>query len=389
MKKELFFITDARFLQTPDGTIYSGEFSFSNVLWERYIKQFSKVYVIGRVFKVDSFDNENHLVSNVTLLSIAPFDTATGFLKNKVKIKIQVDNYFNKYQPQAVIIRGAGSLGYLAATYCITKNISYGIEVVGDPYDVFAPGVIKHPLRFLFRRLFTYYQKEAVKNALSVIYVTKDKLQQSYPSNINAFQTYASDVVIKDIVQKAKVLETKDVYRIISVGSLEQMYKGPDVLLKAIKILIDNNIKVTLTWLGHGQYLEDMIKLSTDLKINEYVEFKGSVDAITLTKNLDESDVFVLASRTEGLPRAIVEAMARALPCIGSDVGGIPELVNNELVVISENSNQIAERIELLLKNENFYNKMSNYSLEKSSEFKQDILEERRLSFFKSLQNQV
>ncbi|MDM1298604.1 glycosyltransferase family 4 protein [Empedobacter falsenii] len=385
----LFFITDARFLQTPDGKIYSGEFSFSNILWERYIKCFSKVYVIGRVFKVDSFDNENHLVSNVTILPTTPFETATSFLKNKVKIKTQVDNYFNNYEPQAVILRGAGSLGYLAAKYCTTKNISYGIEVVGDPYDVFAPGVIKHPLRFLFRRLFTYYQKEAVKNASSVIYVTKDKLQQRYPSNKNAFQTYASDVVINDIVQKAKVLVTKDVYRIISVGSLDQMYKGPDVLLKAIKILIDNNVKVTLTWLGHGQYLEEIIRLSADLKISEYVDFKGSVDAVTLTKNLDESDVFVLASRTEGLPRAIVEAMARALPCIGSDVGGIPELVNNELVVISENSSQIAERIELLLKNENFYNKMSSYSLEKSSEFRQDILEERRLSFFKSLQKQA
>jgi len=381
----LFFITDARFLQTPDGKIYSGEFSFSNILWKRYIKCFSKVYVIGRVFNIDSFDNENHLVSNVTILPITPFETATSFLKNKIKIKTQVDNYFNKYEPQAVIIRGAGSLGYLATKYCTAKNISYGIEVVGDPYDVFAPGVIKHPLRFLFRRLFTYYQKEAVKNASSVIYVTKDKLQQRYPSNKNVFQTYASDVVINDIVHKAKVLETKDIYRIISVGSLEQMYKGPDVLLKAIKLLIDKNVKVTLTWLGHGQYLEEMIQLSADLRISEYVDFKGSVDAVTLTKNLDESDVFVLASRTEGLPRAIVEAMARALPCIGSDVGGIPELVNSALQVESENSNQIAEKIELLIKNEKIYNTMSNYSLEKSSEFRQDILEERRLSFFNSI----
>lgn len=381
----LFFITDARFFQTPNGNIYAGEFSFSNILWERYIKQFSKVYVVGRIFKVNSFKNENHLVSNVTILPITRFETATSFLKNKVKIKSQVDNYFNKYQPQAVIIRGAGSLGYLAAKYCTTKNISYGIEVVGDPYDVFAPGVIKHPLCFLFRRLFTYYQKEAVKNASSVIYVTKDKLQQRYPSNKNAFQTYASDVVINDIVQKAKVLVTKDVYRIISVGSLDQMYKGPDVLLKAIKILIDNKVKVTLTWLGHGQYLEEMIRLSADLKISDYVDFKGSVDAVTLTKNLDESDVFVLASRTEGLPRAIVEAMARALPCVGSDVGGIPELIREDLLFTSENSLELALRIKSLILEPTFYEMSSRYSLQKALEFSPDILEERRLSFFKSI----
>ena len=42
---------------------------------------------------------------------------------------------------------------------------------------------------------------------------------------------------------------------------------------------------------------------------------------------LDSIDLFVLASRTEGLPRAMVEAMARGCPAIGSAVGGIPELL--------------------------------------------------------------
>lgn len=383
--KSLFFVTEARFFQTPDGKFYAGEFSFSNILWERYIKQFSKVYVVGRVFKVDSFNNENHLVSNVTILPIVPFNSASYFLVNKFKIKTQIDNYFNKYKPQALIIRGAGSLGYLTANYCIARNISYGIEVVGDPYDVFAPGVIKHPLRFLFRRLFTYYQKKAVKNAFSVIYVTKDKLQQRYPCNENAFQTYASDVVINELVQKSKVLEAKDVYKIISVGSLEQMYKGPDILLRAIKVLIDNDIKVTLTWLGHGKFLEDMVQLSIQLGVEKYVDFKGSVDAITLIKFLDESDIFVLASRTEGLPRAIVEAMSRALPCVGSDVGGIPELVSEDLLFNSENSLELALRIKSLILEPIFYEISSRYSLQKASEFSPDILEERRLSFFKSI----
>lgn len=385
MNKELFFITDARFLQTPDGKIYSGEFSFSNILWERYIKCFSKVYVIGRVFNIDSFDNENHLVSNVTILPITPFETATSFLKNKIKIKTQVDNYFNKYEPQAVIIRGAGSLGYLATKYCTAKNISYGIEVIGDPYDVFAPGVIKHPLRFLFRRLFTYYQKEAVKNALSVIYVTKDKLQQRYPSNKNAFQTYASDVVINHCVSKPKLLERSNAFNIICVGALDQMYKGPDVLIKALKILKEKKLSTHAIWLGKGSYMQAMIELAQQLGVQDCIEFKGSVDAHALIEYLDQSDVFVMASRTEGLPRAIVEAMSRALPCIGSNVGGIPELIHPDLIFTSENEKDLAEKVISLAINAEDYNMYSEYSLKTAKEFAPELLASRRNQFFKSL----
>ena len=51
-----------------------------------------------------------------------------------------------------------------------------------------------------------------------------------------------------------------------------------------------------------------------------------------VTEQLDAADVFVLPSRQEGLPRAMIEAMARSLPCVGSDVGGISELIPDWVV---------------------------------------------------------
>lgn len=381
----LFFITDARFFITPDGTIYSGEYSFSDILWQRYIDFFGEVKVIGRLFSIEEFDKKEHQVTNVDILPLPAFDNPLQFYFRQNEIKKLLENYYKIYSPNSIIIRGAGAIGYLASKFCFKNKILYGIEVIGDPYDVFAPGVIKHPLRPVFRSLFTKHQKNAVKNASSAIYVTSNKLQQKYPANKIAFQTYASDVVINEMVQNYKILDSNNDLKIISIGSLEQMYKGPDVLLKAIKELINQKITVSLTWLGHGKYLEEMLDLARDLNIIEYVDFKGSVDAITLIKYLDESDVFVLASRTEGLPRAIVEAMARALPCIGSNVGGIPELINEDLLFMSENYLELASKIKLLFSDSEFYEKSSKYSLEKSSEFRQEILEERRLSFFKSI----
>ncbi|WP_322549064.1 glycosyltransferase [Flavobacterium psychraquaticum] len=382
---KLFFITDARFYQTPDGNIYSGEFSFSDILWRRYKQQFFEIYVLARLFYVEDFVKEENKITEVTILPIEAFESSTSFLTLRNKIKNVISLYFNEHQPHAVIIRGAGSIGYLASRYCIAINMSYGIEVIGDPYDVFAPGVIKHPLRAVLRRLFTYYQKKAVYNASSVIYVTQNKLQTRYPSNPKAFQTYASDVAINEVVRNVKKINNYYLVKLISVGSLEQMYKGPDILLKAVKLLVDKNIKVSLTWLGHGTHLQEMAALADNLDIGNYVDFKGSVDNETLIKDLDESDIFVLASRTEGLPRAIVEAMARSLPCIGSNVGGIPELVNTKLLFDVENSKQLADKIELLISDANFYEKMSDYSIKKATNFSPSVLDKRRNSFFESL----
>lgn len=382
---KLFFITDARFFQTSDGKFYAGEFSFSNILWERYLSEFEEVYVIGRVFQVDNFENLNHLVSNVIILPIISFDSPLSYLLNKRTISQNIKKYFQKHTPDAVIIRGAGSLGYHVAKFCIKRKMAYGIEIIGDPYDVFAKGVIKHPLRPILRYLFTKFQKEAVYNAQSVIYVTKHTLQKRYPANDKAFSTFASDVFIENRINSVKKYPQNKTIKLLCIGSLEQMYKAPDIVLKAVSKLIKEGKDVQLTWLGHGKFREEMISLAESFQIDSNVNFLGSVSGKEVIDYLDKSDVFLLVSRTEGLPRAIVEAMARAVPCIGSNVGGIPELIHPDLLVQVENEDDLSDKIELVMSSEAAYSKYSEYSIQRASEFDFSTLENRRKLFFKSV----
>ena len=164
-----------------------------------------------------------------------------------------------------------------------------------------------------------------VKSAAGVIYVTKQKLQARYPANDDALTTYASNVILKNdiIANESKKFQKKlDFVKMLSIGSLEQLYKSHDVVLQALKILNDEGFDFKLTWLGDGVYKKDMIELSKKLNVSEKVDFRGNVISSEVLKELQQANLYIHVSRTEGLPRSLIEALAQAVPSIGTRVGG-------------------------------------------------------------------
>ena len=385
----LIFITEARFYITHNGNYYADDMSYNNFLWNRYLKEFNEVYVVARVFNSTAVFDESFRVDNVRFLPLPAFEDIISFGKNYFSIKKKMNIYINKNS--AIIIRGGGALGYTSSRICKKKNLFYGIEVIGDPYEVFAPGVIKHPLRIVLRYFFTYIQKKVVKGAVAGIYVTRNALQKRYPTSEKAFVSYASDVFLDDAnpILEPKKLEAFKEINLISIGSLDQMYKSPDILIQAIKILVSKGINVKLTWLGKGKYQKDMEDLTRNLEIEDRVKFTGSVSSSEVTKYLDDSDIFLLVSRTEGLPRAMVEAMSRGLPCIGTNVGGIPELLDKEVLVNTEDAIEIANKVELLINDLEFAKNQASRNLTVSKEYNFDVLNKKRKQFYRYLKENL
>ena len=104
---------------------------------------------------------------------------------------------------------------------------------------------------------------------------------------------------------------------------------------------------------------------------------------------LDLADLFVLPSYQEGLPRAMVEAMARSLPCIGSTVGGIPELLQPEDMVPPGDAVALANKIREVVTDRDRMARMSARNLEKAKDYRNEVLQERRNEFYRYVREQT
>ncbi len=114
------------------------------------------------------------------------------------------------------------------------------------------------------------------------------------------------------------------------------------------------------------------------------MHFRGQLaSGEPIRDELDRADLFLLPSRQEGLPRAMIEAMARALPCIGSTVGGIPELLPPEDMVPPGDADALARKISEIVSDPQRMQRMSARNLERAGDFQEDVLRERRIEFYR------
>ena len=381
-----------RFASTPDGAVWT-QSPFVHAFWMRYLEVFDQVLVVARIKKVDSVSSlwKRADGKGVLFATVPHYIGPWQYLLKAQQVNHAIRNTVGV--KDAVILRVSSQIAQCLEPVLHKNGHPYGVEVVADPYDVFAPGSVRNPLRPFFRWLFPRKLRRICGEASAASYVTEKALQRRYPPAPNSFATYYSDVELPDIAF-AKVArsprDSMDRFNLICVGTLAQLYKAQDVLINAVNLCVNQGLDLKLTLVGDGKHRQELEAQTANLGIEERVCFRGQLTAgQAVRQELDRADLFVLPSHQEGLPRAMIEAMARGLPCIGSHVGGIPELLPDEDLVTPGDEAALADKIREIVTDSERMSRMSFRNLEKAKNYHNEVLRERRNTYYRHLRQKT
>ena len=382
--------SESRFDRTPDGAHWVVGWAHYE-FWRRYNDVFDEVSIVARVRNVSEPPKGGLRADGpgVTLSAlpyyVGPWAYARNYpwLRSAARKAIRVDD--------ALIVRAPGPVSGLVTASLGSMGRPFGIEVVGDPLDSFAPGGIRSVLSPLLRHIAPWGLRRQCARACAVAYVTSYLLPERYPPHNAAPVTHYSSIDLPDsafVAEPRSPRTNHGPWRLISVGTLEQMYKGPDIVLDALADATRRGASLHLTWIGEGKHRRELEQRAEHGLLSGKVRFVGHVSpGSSIRKELDAADLFVLASRTEGLPRALLEAMARGLPCVGSDAGGIAELLSPAERVPVGAVVPLADKVIEVLRDPDRLTRLSRENLLKGRAYHADALRPRRRDFYKTVRD--
>ncbi len=162
--------------------------------------------------------------------------------------------------------------------------------------------------------------------------------------------------------------------RLLFVGAMGKL-KGERDLLQAVRTLLARNMPLRLSLLGHGA--ETIAALCRQFHLQLRLEHLGPVPHHERYAFFRRADLFVLPSYGEGMPMAVLEAMAAGLPVIATRVGGIPELIDDGVegfLIEPGDVLMLANRIAMLVTDETLRRQMGARARAKAQQFDQAVM---------------
>jgi len=176
----------------------------------------------------------------------------------------------------------------------------------------------------------------------------------------------------------------KTYIEIIFVGRLIKNKRVSDALF-AISNLKDHILPIIFTIIGSGTMEKPLRKECILLNITEHVQFLGEISPSKIPTYLSKADLFIFPSISEGLPNAILEAMASSLPILAARITAIPELVHdniNGLLHSPGDIKELSENLNTLIQDENLRKLMGQKSYQLAQNYSWKKIINKLLNFY-------
>jgi glycosyltransferase involved in cell wall biosynthesis len=318
--------SEFRVRRTPDGR-YWAPAGFSHDYWTAYLGDAApKVLLAVRVTPVDEVPDATERLDGprVGVLDLPVLRPGAQVLRD---VRVAWHSLGDAVRPgRGLLLVHPGVVATLALARARLLRRPYAVQVVGDPVQVGAAVGARFPLRLVFAG-FGRVTASACRRAAATAYVTSEDLQQRYPPGDPSRSHAFSNV---SLTEAPAAPPGPEVHRIVTVGTFTQRYKRVDLLLDAVAHLRAEGWDVALDVVGDGRHRPALEAQAADLGLGDAVTFHGQLTHARTKELLAAGDVFALCSDTEGLSRALVEALYSGADAIGSSVGGTVELLPPE-----------------------------------------------------------
>lgn len=385
------FVYSGSFFIDKEGSICNKIMNYD--MFSRYKTIFNTITVAGR-YKV-----EPKIKTSKKDLVEGPGISFVGLVekKNKFSVNLNKKRIIRKFKQaieanDVLIARVPSQIAYWAIAIAKKKSKPLIVEVVGCPFDsLFNHGSILGKVYAPFAKA---KLRRIMKTIDYAIYVTEKFLQRRYPCRGKSIA--CSNVEIKNYknenfekrINKINGKSEDEPFIIGLMGCLDVNYKGHRVALKAVKELKKRGLKVVLKFAGGGD-ITRWYKLARKLNVRDNMQYSGFLSKEEVEKWLQEIDIYIQPSKQEGLPRAVVEAMSFACPVVGSNIAGIPELIEEDYLIEPGDFQNLADKIYMLATNKERAFQQAKRNFEKAEDYTFDKLNTRREKLFKNLISSV
>lgn len=384
--KLLYICTDQ--FKVEDGKLYALP-AFGNAYWQKYLDVFEDIEIIGIPIKRSLLNGAFTEITDKRIsVHILPDNSyPKDMLKYNNYIRKNLEDYISK--AEAILIKPSTIRGLMAISIAKKLKRPYMIQITGDLRTSYKdhPNLIK---RYWGGYLLYGLVKSAIKDCKYGLYVSEKYLPSMYP--IAGFQCGVTNSVIPEIpsstlderIKKIERYTPNETMKIGLVGAYKGNRKGIDTAIKALSLI--KSIPLELHILANGVE-EDRIywkQYAHEYQFEKSLFFDPPVNGVDKVLQWNSKmDLVILPSRSEGLPRCVVESISMACPCVVSNVCGLPELVPDEWIHAPEDYKKMSELVERMLSDKKTMIEAARANFEHSKKYTFENLRAKRNQFLR------
>lgn len=381
----ILLVDNAYLYKDNGGSYYSGGL-YGNSFFQRYSAVFGKIRFTAKIKRVECVQVQSRLervdLNVVEVIELPDFSGIGGLIRNIRKTATIIRGATEGCE--ALIIRMLQLEGIIC--WLFRGDRPYAVEVVNN---------VKTSSRYsgLFRVGLIALQNKIIIHAGAVSYVA-EILQREFPFK-GDIQAIYSNVELPDaLIMEPKKYELRQDNNEISMihlaNTISGNSKGHFTILEIIEKLKNRGISGICYFIGEGPSVSEIQKKAESMGIDGQINFLGYIsNKEQLLREMREKDVFIFPSMSEGMPRCVIEACAAGLPCLASNVGGIPEILPNKYLFNYDDVTGFVDSLTRLVKSPGELNKMSIENCERAKMYKKSRLDKVRSGFYSEFSKQI